>query len=844
MSDTWIGNDSPVVVWVYPRRGNEAVYGSTPILPGQFAAVHKPTSCSATIEAAPFRHDLRARFAVPEGTRMTLLRTVAAACLLAAAAPGQTPPPAQAPADVTANPTARTASRTEPPVEGFVRRDRDSVTLTLPAQNGGDARSLDIHDFDFNGEPVDTSKLHLHQLSPGVYELSSLAYIVGYWRFSVTDAAAYYGLGEHFDTLDHAHTIVRNVSMDDAGRKGSSAYKAIPFFLSTTGYGLWLDATGEATFDMNASNRDEVIVDAATNRLRILLFTGTDAGAGRFPTILSAFTAMASPTRPNLPPYWAFAPWQARDFHQNQAQVLEDVDRTRELGLPASVILIDSPWATAYNSYQFNPKQFDDAPAMIKRLHQAGYKLVLWHTSWINNKSNPPKEEGFEGKLEETSPNYAEAASNGYFVKTLDGKPWVGTWWKGKGSLIDFTNPNAKLWWQNQVRQAIAAGADGFKDDDAEGAFFGGSGDVKFADGTDPRLMRNRYGTLYNNAMEELIQKDLKGNGVLFARSVTTGANAIGFLWAGDNQASFSPDNGLPTVVTAGISAGLSGMPLWGADLGGYLGLPDTPNALLLERWTEFAAFTPMMEVMSTKNITPWTFDKNSPSGTPALDTYKKFAILHMSLFPYRYAAAQTAAKTGIPLIRGLVLNFQDDLKARTIKDEYLFGPDLLVAPVIDENLSRVVYLPAGDWINLFTGEAFTGPKTIIAQAAFDAIPVYARRGTILPKIPEDVMTLVPQSESGNKTVKTLDDRRVYELIGPAATTATSITDFEGRTVLRSDNTLQITGDSAAHVILRWRFSTPRSATVNGASVPIRSDKNGVPSIEFDHGSSSSVAWQ
>lgn len=783
---------------------------------------------------------------------MLSLRSLPALTLLLAAtlATAQTSPqiPAQQPAaDVTETPGGqRTPPRNEPPVEGFVRRDHDTVVLTLP-QTGAD-KTLILHDFDFNGEPVDTSKLHLRLLSPGVYEISSLAYTVGYWRLRITDSAAFYGLGEHFDTLNHAHTIVRNVSMDDAGRKGSSAYKVIPWFLSTTGYGLWIDTTGEATFDMNGSNRDEVIIDAATNRLRIVLFTGTNAEAGRFPAILTAFTALESPQRPILPPYWAFAPWQARDYHQNQAQVNEDVDKTRELGLPASVILIDSPWTDAYNTYKFNPKQFDDAPGMIKHLHESGYKLVLWHTSWINSKSNPPKEAGFEGKMDEKSPTYDEAAANGYFVKTPDGKPWVGTWWKGQGSLIDFTYPNAKLWWQNQVRQAIKAGADGFKDDDAEGAFFGGTGEVKFHDGTDPRVMRNRYGTLYNNAMEELIQKDLKGNGVLFARSVTQGANGIGFLWGGDNEANFSIDNGLPTVVTAGISAGISGMPLWGADIGGYLGQPDTPNPLLLQRWTEFAAFTPMMEVMSSKNITPWTFDKNSPNGTPALDTYKKFVILHMSLFPYRYAAAQHAARTGIPLMRALVLNYQDDVHARTIKDEYLFGPDLLVAPVIDENTSRVVYLPAGDWINLFTGEAYTGPLTVVAKAAADEIPVFARRGTILPKIPEDVMTLVPQSESGNKQVKTLDDRRIYEIVGPAAATATSILDFEGRTVLRSDNTLQISGPDAApavaHIIVRWRFSTPHSATVNGASVPVHNDANGIPTIEFDYTANTTVSWQ
>ena len=323
--------------------------------------------------------------------------------------------------------------------------------------------------------------------------------------------------------------------------------------MSTTGYGLWLDTTSEAAFDMNATNVSDVIVDVPAQKLRLVLFTGPE-----FPKILERFTAQAG--RAILPPYWAFAPWMGRDYHQNQAQVLEDVDKTRALGLPASVILIDSPWTTSYNSYKFNPKQFDDAAAMVKHLHGEGYKLVLWHTSWINSQSNPPGEKGFEGKMEPHAENYDEAAGNGFFVKTPDGKPYVGRWWKGTGSMIDFTNPSAKRWWQDQVRQAIAAGADGFKDDDAEGNF---QGEVKFADGTDKRLMRNRYAVLYNNAMEELIQKDLKGNGVLFARSVTTdghaGANGIGFLWGGDNESSFSPENGLPTAVTAGLNAGMSG---------------------------------------------------------------------------------------------------------------------------------------------------------------------------------------------------------------------------------------------------------------------------------------------
>jgi alpha-D-xyloside xylohydrolase len=717
----------------------------------------------------------------------------------------------------------------EGPVDGLVRRDADTVAFTVPGKAGAE---LLVHDFDFNGDPVTTDKVHLRQVAPGVVEITSVAWEVGYWRFYVNDAASYFGLGERFDALDHTHTVVKNLSVDNEGVKGGSSYKPIPFLMSTTGYGMWVDTTGEATFDLNATDKNEIVVDVAAAKLRIVLFTGPE-----FPGILERFTAQAG--RAIVPPYWAFAPWKARDYHQNDAQVKEDVDKNRELGLPASVIVIDSPWATTYNDYKFNPKQFEDAPGMVKYIHDNAYKLVLWHTPWINSKSDPPKEPGFEGKIAPLAENYQFAADQNLFVKNANGSTYVGRWWKGEGSLIDFTYYKAKEWWQDQVRQAIAAGADGFKDDDGEGNFFG---DVKFSDGEDARVMRNKYSVLYNNAVEELIQKDLKGNGVLLSRSVTVGANGIGFLWGGDNEASFSTSNGLPTVVTAGLGAGLSGMPLWGADLGGYLGMADTPNARVLERWTEYAAFSPLMEVMSSKNIGPWDFDANGPAGShEALDIYRKYAVLYMSLFPYRYAAAQASAKTGMPMMRALVLNYQDDPRARATKDEYLFGDDFLVAPVIDAGTQRAVYLPAGEWVDYWTGRQDAGGKTLVADAPVDVIPVWVRAGAVVPKIPEDVMTLVPPKESGNTTVKSLDERRVYEVIGSEAADA-KLTDFEGRSVLRAGRTLKISG-SAARVIVRWRFGSVADVTVNGAAVSAHDGADG-PYVEFDHTAESTVAWQ
>ncbi len=733
------------------------------------------------------------------------------------------------------------ARRTEAPVAGFVRKDNETLAFALAGSDGGSGgasagRDLLLHNFDFNGDPVPTGKLHLRELGPGVVEVTSVAYTVGEWQFSLTDRADYYGFGERFNTLNHARTTVRNASEDNTYAKGGSSYKPAPFWMSTTGYGVWVDTTADATFDMNATRSTDVVVTVAAEKLRVVLFRGPE-----FPKILEQFTGLTE--RAIVPPYWAFAPWMGRDFYRNEAEVREDVDRGRELGLPASVILIDSPWETSYNSYKFNPKQFADAPGMVRHLHEAGYKLVLWHTPWINTQSDAPGETGFAGKIALHGENYDEAAQHGYFVKRPDGTPYVGRWWKGMGSLIDFTNVPAKLWWQNQVRQAIGAGADGFKDDDAEGNFLG---DVTFADGTSKELMRNRYALLYQNAVEELIQKDLKGNGVMLARSTTTGANGLGFLWAGDNESSFSRENGLPTVVTAGLNAGMSGMPLWTADLGGYIAMPGGPDARVLLRWTEFAAFSPVMELLSQTNLPPWKWD-GAAGGTGtgnagALDVYRKYAVLHMSLFPYRYAAAQEAARTGMPILRALPLLYQNDAKARVAPAEYMFGPDFLVAPVVDEGTQRPVYLPQGRWIDLWTGVETAGGQTSVVDAPVEVVPVYVRSGAVIPKIPEDVMTLAPVEESGKGGVKSMDKRRVYEVFGGADSGARSITDFEGRKIERKGNVLKILGD-AARVTVRLRFSKAGRVTVNGASMNVQTSGD-ARTVEFDHTGTSTVSWE
>ena len=702
--------------------------------------------------------------------------------------------------------------------------------FSFPATNGS-TQHIALDHFLFNGQPFTaaTNAVATRQLAAGVSEISIDAQAVGEWEFDLGDDSSYFGLGERFDRLNHAHSIVRNGSRDAGNAKGANTYQPVPFFMSLRGYGLWVDTTSEATFDFNLTERYRVRIKTYGRNLRLVLIEGP-----RFPLILDRFTALVG--RQELPPYWAFAPWKSRDYHRNRQEVEEDIDRYRALGLPASIIMIDSPWATNYNSYEFNPKQFDDAPKMIAHLHDEGYKLVLWHTPFIDQKTNRPGEPGFAGKIPLTeSSNFAEAERNGYFLHRPDGSTYIADWWKGTGALIDFTNPAAKKWWQGQLGKVIAMGADGFKDDDAEGNFLG---DVKFANGEDQRLMRNRYAVDYNRAVAEALAERKGKDWVLFQRSGTAGSNGLPFFWSGDNDATFSTENGLPTVVTAGLNAGMSGISLWVSDLGGYNKRARYQgDDVLFARWTQYSALSPGMEVMSGMNLGPWDY------GDAALAIFRQYSVLHMSLFPYRYAAAQESARNGLPMMRALALIHQDDDEARDAGTEYYLGPDLLVAPVLSPVTERAVYLPEGNWIDYWTGQPLAGRRTVVAGAPLDRIPLYVRAGAILPKIPDDVMTLVPQKEYKDQNVKSLDDRRVYEIYPGAP--LRPLTDFEGRQLTpgAEPGSLVLTGQRA-RVTLRWRFGGPASVTLNDQKLEPVKAADGSVSVEFDQSGTSRVKWQ
>ena len=560
------------------------------------------------------------------------------------------------------------------------------------------------------------------------------------FEVAIADNSRYYGGGERFNALNQKGVVLSMASLDRPEDKGTCSYKPVPFFISSRGYGMWLDSTSPSTFDLNATSREFVRISDTNDHLRLVLIAGPTPAE-----ILAEFTRLTG--RPTVPPAWAFAPWKSRDVHRNRDQVLADAELSRKHHLPASVIVLDSPWESSYNDFNLNQRQFERPAEMFARLRELGFVPCLWLTPFINN-SNVTDMKGINPG---PSPNFQEAADKGYLVKNADGSPMIVPWWKGTGGLVDFTNPAATAWWHEQLSKTLQWGVAAIKCDDGESNFVAGA---KFFDGSNSADMKGRYAQLYLKAAHDFLEAYRPGDNALISRCGFTGTGQYPFGWAGDNQATWSFDNGLPGVILAAQNAALSGQPFWGCDIAGYIG--DASPELFI-RWTQFAAFTPLMMVHMQSNKGPWDY------GDKALDIYRTFAKLHTRLYPYINAAAHEATEKGMPIIRPMVLAFPGDAPAVEQRYQYMFGPDLLVAPIYQGGTHRTVYLPKGAWIDFWTRERRTGPAMVEADAPLERMPLFVRAGAKIPMLPEEIDTLLTATPQPDPSVHPLDERRVVE---------------------------------------------------------------------------------
>jgi len=501
-------------------------------------------------------------------------------------------------------------------------------------------------------------------------------------------------------------------------------YAPAPWLISSAGWALWVETHGAGlTFDLAGANHCVSQLSAAGPLRLHFILDPTSAGRLRHYLRLTG--------NPPVLPEWAYGHWKSRDVYEHQSDVEEDWRGYREHDLPLDAIVIDSPWETQYNTWRFNPHQFPDPQRLIAGMRRDSVRTVVWVTPWTNlDSADGQRPPGAESERMHSRPaeNYSDGALAGHFVRDPGGKPWVGRWWMGTGSMIDFTSAPARRWWQRQARKILEMGVAGIKADDGEGYYVPAK--AQFADGRSGAQAAWAYGAMYREAMQSVLDEVHPGEGVVFGRSGWSGQQATGMLWGGDQVSDWWS---LRVLVTATLTAAASGFSNWSHDVGGYLGrrlVERCPKELLL-RWAAFGALSPLMQAHGRFEQEAWRYDAET------LRIYRELVVLHERLVPYIRAAAATATRSGLPITRPLCLTDPADTRGWSLADAYGFGPALWVAPVLEQEArERQAYLPRGEWLDFWSGEPVQGGREVVVQAPLERIPLWVRRGSILVTYP------------------------------------------------------------------------------------------------------------
>jgi alpha-D-xyloside xylohydrolase len=584
-----------------------------------------------------------------------------------------------------------------------------------------------------------------------------------------------YGLGEKFTRLNKAGQRIVSWTVDALGSTSERSHKNVPFLWSSRGFGIFLDSGTRISWDLGATSLQSWTFEAEAPALDLYVLHGP-----RPEKIISAFTSLTG--RAPALPRWSFGLWlSSGGTYRDQASIealLEGIERHR---LPADVIHID-PWWMRWRNYcdfAWDRDAFPDPEGLIRRIHGLGLKLCLWEHPYVS----------IESAL------FEDGKAKGYFVRKPDGEITVIDYglslaprpdgrvrvagpketWNAPVAIIDLTHPEARAWFKDLHRPLFRMGIDVFKTDFGEDI----PKDARFHDGRTGRELHNLYPLLYNEAVFEVTAEE-KGRGLVWSRSGTAGSQRFPVGWSGDPASDW---DSLAATVRGGLSAGMSGLSLWSHDIGGYRGTPDPE---LYVRWAQFGLFSSHSRMHGDSPREPWLF------GEEALAIVRKFAGLRYRLFPYILSAALESRDTGMPVIRALPLVFPDDPNAALWDREYMFGPSFLVAPVIHRmtDLARTggrgggppafpVYLPAGDWIDYWTGRTNSGPGVVAAPAPLRIMPLFVRAGAIVPMI-----------KSAARIPEGLVDPLEVEIY-PSASSVCTLLEEGGQTVFRLDRIKQ-----------------------------------------------------
>jgi alpha-D-xyloside xylohydrolase len=579
-----------------------------------------------------------------------------------------------------------------------------------------------------------------------------------------------HGFGESFGGADASGQVREaqfRVALDSESGL-NEAHAPVPLAMwPRRGVGLFVEDRRTGAFDLGAARPGSALTTfgpTSAGALPIQIFVDDDPV-----DLVRTYVGLTG--KPAVPPRWAFAPQQWRNEWASSDEVRADLTAMRDLDIPGSVMWIDNPWQTAYNTFVVDEQRLAGFDALMDELAAQGYRVVFWSTPYLQN----------EGLTQE---DYVTARENGWLVRDSSGAVLDLPWKEGPVGLVDFTNPDAVAFWRERIARIVERGASGFKLDYGEDVVpeLGGTLiAMQLAGGTNAELhgiFARAYHDAYLGALPD-------GDGWLITRAGAWGEQDRNpTIWPGDLDSDFSRhgvDNGegmtnvggLPAAIAGGLSLSVSGYPFYGSDIGGYREGPPTTEALL--RWAAYASLGTIMQLGGGgPSHNPWDttlFDADAAA------IYRGFARLHMDLNPYLWTLAQRAGEDGTPITRPCRFVYPD---ADCDDAMFLLGDGLLVAPVIEPGATtRTANLPTGDWIDWWTGEIVYGPTTVTVPAPLDRIPMWIGVGAGIPMFARAADTLEPATATGVTSYTDPAYARELRVVGVVS----SVTTHDGATL-------------------------------------------------------------
>lgn len=509
--------------------------------------------------------------------------------------------------------------------------------------------------------------------------------------FTLTADEMIFGCGESATGLNKAGQKVNLFVTDPQGPETDQMYKPIPFFMSNRGYGMFMHTSAPVTCDFGATYIGLNKMFMGDENLDLFVFFGEPKD------ILDEYTDLVG--KPGMPPLWSFGTWMSRITYFSEKEGYDVAANIRKNKYPCDVIHFDTGWFDVdwQCDYKFSENRFQNPQQMLKDLRSQGFHVCLWQLPYFTPKNR----------------YFSELIEKDMYVKNGNGElPYEDV-------VLDFSNPETVKWYQDKLAGLLNIGVSAIKVDFGEAAPLNGI----YASGKSGWYEHNLYPVRYDMAVSEITKK-LHNENIMWARAAWAGSQRYPLYWGGDAA---TTNTGLLGTLRAGLSFGLSGFSFWSHDMGGFV--KSTPEDLYC-RWIPFGFLTSHTRAHGAPPTEPWLYDSKRVQ-----DVFRKSAEMKYRLMPYVYAQAKECTEKGLPMLRALFVEFPDDPGAWKVDDEYLFGSQILVAPLLESGMTgRTVYLPEGKWIDYQTEKVYEGGWHRIEAGSLPII-MLVRDGSVLPHL-------------------------------------------------------------------------------------------------------------